>query len=274
MAALVMPHSRPATTNVPIGTSLWHARAAGICVEISENGIVANPINSLNRLISCSLNPTVKGLVWNRGQNPLKEEIKAFTDQCLPDGNGMPFAYEQIDLRNSLSNRVDSVNTLCSKLVSKLPSPLRSALEADALMLCSTLTSLCPSSPWLTVQLECVGHNNCSRWHQDMYVGRALISYTGPGTWLVDDRNVDFEMLEKSLGMTSEVSDRLIVPDRSKVHEAGTNSVCLLKGNSWMDIQGLGVTHKSPVVERDGEGRVREKRLVLKVDLSNTQPGI
>ncbi|GMH66470.1 hypothetical protein TrLO_g10124 [Triparma laevis f. longispina] len=258
MAALCCPqHSIPL-----LGTNLWHARAAGICVDVSS-GFVAESC-TLSWLRSCSLNASVKGLVWNRGVNPQINQIDTFVKSCLPDGQGTPFAYEQLNLSANAEKpaayRRDDVILACKRLVAKLPPSLKETIEVDALMLCDTLTSLCPNASWLTAQLECVGKNNCARWHQDLYVGRTIITYTGPGTWLVDDNSVDFSQFDKTMGVSKEVSDPLIVPDFNKIHRAQTNAVCLLKGNSWPDINGFGITHKSPNVPLNDKGEVLEKR--------------
>lgn len=39
----------------------------------------------------------------------------------------------------------------------------------------------CQDVPWITLRLEVVQREACWRWHQDAYVGRAIISYVGPG---------------------------------------------------------------------------------------------
>ena len=38
---------------------------------------------------------------------------------------------------------------------------------------------MCPFARELEFKLEVFGENSCSRWHQDKYAGRAIVSYTG-----------------------------------------------------------------------------------------------
>lgn len=40
----------------------------------------------------------------------------------------------------------------------------------------------------LHIKLEVLGHSPCPRWHADHVAARLLCTYTGPGTWYVDNR--------------------------------------------------------------------------------------
>ena len=122
----------------------------------------------------------------------------------------------------------------------------------------------------LCMQIEIVGWNACSRWHQDAYLGRSLVTYCGPGTWLADDENVHFDQFQPTLGSSVDESDARIVPRFDHVHTTPTNSIVFMKGNRWPGIRGLGVTHKSPNVPMNEEtGDPMLKRLILKVDIKN-----
>ena len=127
-----------------------------------------------------------------------------------------------------------------------------------------------PEAPILALQLEITGNNRCSRWHVDHYVGRAITTYVGPSTWIVDDCSVDYHQFDATLGTCWEVSDPLIVPSYDSIHMPGTNAVILMKGAQWPGITGngarKGLVHKSPNVVADAEGNLRN-RLILKVDL-------
>ena len=141
-------------------------------------------------------------------------------------------------------------------------------MRQDAKALCAMIMSLCPRVPWLTLTTEIVGRNSCSRWHQDNYVGRAIITYTGPGTWVVDDKSVCFEQLERTVHLPTDVGNKSIVPKTDSIIKAATNSVLLIKGDRWPGIRGIGVTHKSPDVRRDDKGIPECLRFLLKVDLN------
>jgi hypothetical protein len=90
---------------------------------------------------------------------------------------------------------------------------------------------------------------------------------------MADDESVRFDQFDKTLGTPKEISDPAIVPRYESIRMAPTNGVSLIKGNFWPGIQGLGLTHKSPNLAIDASGRPALLRLMLKVDLSQTQPG-
>lgn len=165
----------------------------------------------------------------------------------------------------------------CDRLVASLPLDLagagglgfREKVRYDAEALAFMMRRLSPESPWLKLQTEIIGRNSCSRWHQDNYVGRVLVTYTGPGTWAVDDREVDYDQLALTRGAPTEISDPAIVPAFGKIKKTPTNAVLLMKGDAWPGITRPGLTHKSPNVPRDEHGEPVLKRLILKVDLAN-----
>ena len=129
----------------------------------------------------------------------------------------------------------------------------------------------CPDAPILALQLEITGRNRCSRWHIDHYVGRAITTYVGPSTWIVDDCSVDYHQFDATIGTCWEVSDPLIVPSYDSIHMPATNAITLMKGDSWPGIRSTqtrkGLVHKSPNVLTDAQGRL-PKRFILKVDLA------
>ena len=149
-----------------------------------------------------------------------------------------------------------------------MPGVFRDAVKQDAEALAALITSLCPRVPWMNLSTEIVGRNSCSRWHQDNYVGRAIITYTGPGTWAVDDKSVCFDQIERTVHAPTDVSNEAVVPRFESIHRAPTNAVLLMKGKQWPGIRGTGLTHKSPDVRRDAKGEPECLRFVLKVDLS------
>ena len=71
-----------------------------------------------------------------------------------------------------------------------LPAARAAQVRDDACRMGLVVGELCAFAPLLEVKLEIFGENSCSRWHQDYYAGRAIITYTGPGTWCVDDASV------------------------------------------------------------------------------------
>ena len=171
----------------------------------------------------------------------------------------------------------DDVDAACGRLVANLPKgKLRNIVQRDARMLAESLMKLCPHSTEykqeLMMQLEVIGQNRCCKWHQDQYIGRMLITYAGPSTWMVDDCNVDFTLFEDLLGFPNEISDPLIVPQYESIHQPPVNSVVLIKGNLWNGIDqsknGMGLLHKSPNMLNGEDGYPLIKRFALKVDLA------
>ncbi|KAJ1466744.1 hypothetical protein T484DRAFT_1987687 [Baffinella frigidus] len=206
---------------------------------------------------------------WVRGQDETRES----------------FAYEQLLLATLRPpppgvpvSGLDDVRAACARVTSALPAgAFRDAMRADAEALSALLLRLvCPDyAPWLTLQVDIIGHNACSRWHQDNYVGRAMITYVGPSTWLVDDRSVRYDQFQATQGTPSAVSDPRIVPDYESIHMPPPNAVVLIKGRLWPGIRGgVGITHKAPNMRTDARGDPVIKRLMLKVDLAVQRPGV
>jgi hypothetical protein len=164
------------------------------------------------------------------------------------------------------------ISRACARLASHAPAgKFREALRSDAEALAALMMECCPGVPHLTLQIEIVGRNACSRWHQDNYAGRALVTYCGPGTWLAPDEAVDYSAFRRTIGAPPAFSDPAIVPRFEDVVVAPANAVVLMKGSRWPRIRGVrgheGLTHKAPNVRRDANGAPVVKRILLKVDL-------
>ena len=160
------------------------------------------------------------------------------------------------------------------RLVSSLPELFREDIRHDAMDIGRFMASTCtkPNKKYaLWLKLEIIGKNRCSRWHQDNYVGRTIVTYVGSGTWLADDVDVRFSEFALTRGLPFQKSDQRIVPQFDKIHRTKSNAVVLMKGSKWPGICGYprreGLTHKAPNVETDARGKPRHLRLVLKVDV-------
>ena len=147
-----------------------------------------------------------------------------------------------------------------------LPSPLTQQIHEDACELASVLRSLCPAATDFEVKLEIFGENTCARWHQDHFVGRAIVSYTGQlGTQYTQNANVDFHEL-KYCG-----NNDCILRDKQGVESVAVGDLLLIKGTKYPGIgqpgaPANGLVHKSPPKLYDEDGKV-VNRLVLKVDI-------
>jgi hypothetical protein len=166
------------------------------------------------------------------------------------------------------STPAPAMSSTCQRLTAGLPEALRGALRSDAEELSTTLLTLCPAASCLTLHIDIIGVNACQRWHEDNYIGRTVVTYSGPGTWMVDDASVRYDQFAATQGEPTHVSDPRIVPSFESIHCAPANAIALIKGKQWPGIAGSGLIHKSPNVEFKN-GRPTLKRLLLKVDLSN-----
>lgn len=107
--------------------------------------------------------------------------------------------------------------------------------------------------------LATVNTNMCRRFHTDVNDLRLLCTYSGPGTlWLTDD-NINRRGLDDCTGNES------IVLDESKVQQAATGSVVLLKGAIYPQLESKAIVHRSPTIEESGE-----KRLLLRIDTNES----
>mmetsp|Transcript_87661 Transcript_87661/g.253166 ORF Transcript_87661/g.253166 Transcript_87661/m.253166 type:complete len:251 (-) Transcript_87661:281-1033(-) len=150
---------------------------------------------------------------------------------------------------------------IAAELVGRLalPEDLARVITQDIQRIGSTLGFMCPGASTLCVKLEIMGENNCSRWHQDHYVGRAIVSYNSGGTVYTADSNVDFWEL-KNCG-----NNDCIIRDPSKVYQVRVGDIFFIKGDMY-PAGANGLVHKSPVSKYHLGGEV-VNRLVLKVDL-------
>ena len=202
------------------------------------------------------------------------------------DGHSHDHGHDDEDRHNSVQpfrNKVrifteEGVSRACDDLLRNVPPEFSEIIRRDATMLAHMLVRLCPGSGrWLTMQVEVVGRNSCTRWHQDKYVGRAIVTYNGPGTWMVDDSSVRYDQFKATLGAPRDVSDPAIVPRFEDIYRPVPNTVALMKGSMWPGIIGAkgyeGLTHKSPNIPTDANGNPVLKRLVLKVDIADAQSG-
>ena len=203
---------------------------------------------------------TAEMQAWAAGQ---KEKYRPFSKEVLQVG----CCGEHTHLGDA------DVLAASQRLVRNLPASLAGPIRSDAMELATMMLRLCPdgSHRQLTLQVVVLGRNACSRWHQDHIISRAIVTYNGPGTWLVSDASVRFDQLEATRGMPDAVSDPAIVPRREDIHCPGPNDVVFMKGGKWRGIEGVkgreGLTHKSPTIPSDAQGNPTLHRIMLKVDI-------
>ena len=163
------------------------------------------------------------------------------------------------ELGPAVDSAADDIRDACAHLVSVLPSSFRDDIRRDAEDLATLQRNLCPDVPWLRFSLEIAQYDACVRWHQDAHVGRALICYRGPGTYTADDTVVRWDEFTKTMYQESNE----VCVARKDIKQMESNTVLLMKGDSWPGICGSGLTHRAPDVRSSNP----TKRLLLKVDL-------
>ena len=108
----------------------------------------------------------------------------------------------------------------------ELPEALSTQIRADACSIGCAVGTLCPTAREFELKLEIFGHNTCSRWHMDNFVGRAIVSYTGAvGTEYSRDANVDFWEL-KNCG-----NNACIIREGAAVESVGVGDFLFIKGS-------------------------------------------
>ena len=169
-------------------------------------------------------------------------------------------------LRSTIVNSDDNLSARLLESVdellemAELPQSLSEQIRDDARSIGCTCGSMCPSARELELNLEIVGEKTCTRWHQDQFVGRAIVSYTGvEGTEYAHDSNVDLWQLKN--GGTN---DR-IIRDADEIESVGVGDILFIKGSRFPHGE-AGLVHRSPKKRYHEGGRVLN-RLVLKVDV-------
>lgn len=100
--------------------------------------------------------------------------------------------------------------------------------------------------------LATISSNMCRKFHTDINDLRLLCTYVGPGTlWLTED---DEKAVEDCCD-----DDGCI--EKSRIQEAETGSVIILKGAIYPKEGTRPVLHRSPTIEEGGE-----KRILLRID--------
>lgn len=99
------------------------------------------------------------------------------------------------------------------------------------------------------LSLSTVNTNMCRKFHSDINDLRLLCTYSGPGTlWLEDNIDVESDKREESIDLT-------------KINQADTGSILILKGSIYPNEETKPIIHRSPSIEEDVE-----KRLLLRID--------
>lgn len=139
---------------------------------------------------------------------------------------------------------------------------VRDELERDALRWAALFCALLDERQ-CKLTLATVRTDSCRKFHADFVRLRALCTYAGPGTELVDDAHVSREVhmdTSRSLRAIADANAQMILDPR-KILRANAGDLVALKGELWPFNRGRGAIHRSPPVEASGA-----RRLVLTID--------
>jgi hypothetical protein len=107
-----------------------------------------------------------------------------------------------------------------------LPRELGLLIQEDFVRIGMTLARLVPTAK-MKLKLDIMGENACHRWHQDHYIGRAVVTYNLCGTDYIDSKHVDFwELLNCG-------NKDCILLDPSQVQTASVGDILFMKGTTF-----------------------------------------
>lgn len=204
------------------------------------------------------------GLLFKRPLHGRYDDLRAAIDDASYRwGDGARSSGLSITIENGTEQELAARSRVAATALLKwaaLPPDLSDQVHSDACTIATTVGCLLPAAPVLNIKLEVVGEGPCSRWHQDNYVARAIVSYTGDAaTNYTADANVDFWELVNC------GNNACIIKDVSKVEAVDVGDILLMKGKLFPH-GARGLVHKAPEKKYHDDGFVIN-RLILKVDV-------
>ena len=198
----------------------------------NKNWVEGNCTTSLQQIHHKDINIAI----YNREIGFLSNEISLLLNK-------------QIDLR--ASGTMDSILSIMKKELGSINSAF---ILKDIEYLLSIFSQITRAQSFRLL-LASVNTNMCRKFHTDINEIRLLCTYSGPGTlWLTED-NINRKALD-ACG-----DNECIVLDESKIQQAKTGSVVVLKGAIYPQDGTKAIVHRSPTIEETGE-----KRLLLRID--------
>jgi len=204
-----------------------------------------------------------QGLCMKRAIDPLQWQplVDQLAKDMSEDSEGT-LCKEIIDLSASeeeLQQKIQKAAHSISQSLSQDPA-LANLVYQDVSALTDATHKLVPQAKKVAVKLELFGESTCSRWHQDSYVSRGIVSYNCSATEYTPDSNVDFYEL-KHCGNNDH-----IIRDKSSILSTGVGDLVLIKGTIYPG-KAKALVHKSP--EKKYCNGVVVTRLLLKVDVQD-----
>ena len=184
--------------------------------------------------------------------------MRRFSKSELKLGYGVMRAVKNENPADLATGLHASIEALLAE--AKLPEPLSKQIYDDACILGKAVGCMCPFARELEFKLEVFGENSCSRWHQDKYAGRAIVSYTGHvGTEYTSQANVDFWELNNC------GNNACIIKQPDQVFAVDVGDMLFIKGTLF-PCGPNGLVHRAPEKRYHSNGNIIN-RLVLKIDV-------
>lgn len=202
-----------------------------------------------------------QGLLVMRPELCNQWDVQADVDEVFDSGrfgrtgNGFSKDVTNAELQELSQSLQDAAIELLAEAA--LPDKVSQQIHSDICSIGLVVGQMCTSASKLQIKVQILGDSVCSRWHQDNYVGRAIITYNSHATEYAADSNVDFWELEHC------GNNQHIIRDTSKVQRVEVGDILFIKGKLFPGSNGL--VHKSPEKRYHKDGRVIN-RLVLKID--------
>jgi len=200
-----------------------------------------------------------QGLLVDRSMDPLRWQYVA--DQLLKKRKGKGDTLHKLIMSVDApeAELQDKLQDAAMSLTQDLPPELAKIVSEDAQAMASVVHKMVPDATEIIMKLELFAEGVCSRWHEDNYVCRSLVSYNCSGTEYTADSNVDFHELYYC------GNNDCIIKDKSQLRSANVGDIVMIKGSKFPG-KAKALVHKSPEVAYYDTGDV-QARLLLKVDI-------
>merc|ERR1711972_1264033 len=101
------------------------------------------------------------------------------------NGEKLVLVVSNSDLQNLLQILQGASDEILTK--AGLPDGVAQQIRNDICSIGQVVGQMCSFASKLRIKLEVMGDNVCRRWHQDSYVGRAIVTYNSHATEYTPD---------------------------------------------------------------------------------------
>jgi len=158
------------------------------------------------------------------------------------------------DLPPRNSANVASARAAIEVVLSVLPAQLAKVAALDASELLASLRRHTGRRQFI-LRLELNLGDTCQKWHRDLNISRAIVTYCGPGTLVAHEE-----------GVSREDGGAVVAVDACHVVQADAGDVLIMKGGLGEGAEGRGAAHRAPAI--GPMPSCTTHRLMLKIDVS------